>query len=79
MKVSSYLKDICGNDENIYQMTQESSWIQKNHSLEKSSYYKDHLNLVELGNTKFSSKISQMINNLMHAHLKLKNDTSFSL
>ena len=56
MKINSYHKKICASHQNIYYMTQENGWILKNHSLDKSSYYKDHLHLVEPGNAKFASK-----------------------
>ena len=56
MKINSYQKKICTNDKNIYYMTQENSWIQKNNSLDKSSYYKDYLHLVEPENANFTSK-----------------------
>ena len=53
-------------------MGQENGQMQKNHPLDKSLYYKDHLHLVELGNAKFLPKRLEIRDNLMLIKLKLK-------
>ena len=39
-------------------MDQGNGWILNSHMLDKSLYYKDHLYLIENGNAKLASKIS---------------------
>ena len=44
-------------------MDQGSGWILNSRMLDKSLYYKDYLHLIENGNAKFASKISNTIRN----------------
>ena len=61
-EVNSYLSSSWKIEKNMLYMDQGSGWILNSDMLGKSLYYKDHLHLIENGNTKFVSKIS---NNLL--------------
>ena len=53
-------------------MDQGSGWILNSHMLDKSLYYKDHLHLIENGNAKLASKISNTIRNLNQLKLNFQ-------
>ena len=54
-QVCSYLNSSCKTEKNMLYTDQGSGWIPNSHMLD-ILYYKDHLHLIENGNTKFASK-----------------------
>ena len=71
-KVNSYLNNSRKTEKNMLHMDQGSGWILNSHMLDKSLYYKDHLHLIENGNAKLASKISNTIRNFNQLKLNFQ-------
>ena len=71
-EVNSYLNSSCKTKKNMLYMDQGSEWIPNSPMLDKSLYNKDHLHLIENGNTKFASKISNTITNFNQLQLNFQ-------
>ena len=71
-EVNSYRNSSFKTEKNMLYMDQGSGWILNSHILNKSLYYKDHLHLIENGNAKFASKISNTIRNVNQLKLNFQ-------
>ena len=72
MRSKQLSKQFFKTEKNMLHMDQGSGWILNSHMLDKSLYYKDHLHLIENGNTKFASKISDTIRNFNQLQLNFQ-------
>ena len=78
-KVNSYLLSLCKNENNMLHMDQGRGWTLDDHTLDKSLYYVDQLHLIEAGNAKSASSISNTICNFNDLKFKLQSRMSMSI
>ena len=71
-EVNSYLSSSCKTEKRMLYMDQGNGWILNSHMLNKSLHYKDHLHLIENGNAKLASKISNTITNFNQLKLNFQ-------
>ena len=71
-KVNSHLLSLCKNENNMLYMDQGRGWTLDDHTLDESLYYVDQLHLIEAGNAKFASSISNTIHNFNDLKFKLQ-------
>ena len=64
IQTNKYLKQYCRQFSNFSYMKQDSDWVLESGLLNEQLYYDDHLHLVESGNHKFATSITNIINKL---------------